>query len=201
MNQTVPIVQDNVDFENINLKFENVRSSPSYLEFCKVLSAKSHVFVIGNGGLHYVAGHMACDISRLVPGKAVHSFDSVGFITSNANDYGYSQLFVRWLETIILPIDFSNCMIIGLSCSGRSENILNALDWGNSNNIPSWMISGSYDHPHHQTITLNCKYYHTVEALILMLFYDMIHKIGYKCPSIESNYADSALRSNPGSLS
>ena len=87
-------------------------------------------------------------------------------------------------------------MIIGLSCSGRSENILKALDWGVNNDIPSWMISGSYESQEYKTVSLNCKYYHTVEALTLMLFYDMIHKIGYKCPSIDSNYADSVLRNS-----
>ena len=75
MSKSVPVVHDDVDFEDIETKFKNVRSSPTYLELCRVLSTKGHIFVIGNGGLHYVAGHMACDISRLVPGKAVQSFD------------------------------------------------------------------------------------------------------------------------------
>ena len=44
---------------------------------------------------------MACDMTRLIPMKTFHSFESVGFITSNANDYGYDNLFQRWLETIV----------------------------------------------------------------------------------------------------
>ena len=183
-----------VDFENISDKFDAVRSSPDYQDFCQVLDQKTRIVVIGNGGLHFVAAHMACDISRLVPGKSVQSFDSVGFITSNANDYGYDNIFTRWLDTTILPGDEDHSMIIGLSCSGRSRNVINALNWATAKSIPAWLISGSQSPEGINTLNFNCKYYHTVEALSLMLFYDMIHKVGHKCPTIENNYADSELR-------
>ena len=38
------------------------------------------------------------------------------------------------------------------------------------------------------------EFYHTVEVICMMLFYDMIHKVDSKCPSIGENYADSANR-------
>jgi len=33
-------------------------------------------------------------------------------------------------------------------------------------------------------INLNCKYFHTVEVLCLVLFYQMIHEMGSECPTI-----------------
>tara|TARA_A100001388_G_C28720337_1_gene476027 strand:+ start:257 stop:868 length:612 start_codon:yes stop_codon:yes gene_type:complete len=188
------IRSENVDFENIGKKFSDLISNKDYLKCCEQISNKSKIIIIANGGLHYVAGHMACDMSRLISNKSFFSFDSVGFITSNANDYGFDNIFTRWMETIALAQDYDSTMVIGLSCSGRSKNVLNGLEWSKSRGIPSWMISGTNKHADFLTVELNCTYYHTVEALCLMMFYDMIHKVGHKCPSIESNYADSKKR-------
>ena len=118
------------NFENLEKKFEEILKNEQYKKLCSDIKEKDYVYVIGNGGLHFVAGHMACDMTRLIPRKTFHSFESVGFITSNANDYGYDNLFQRWLETIVQEQDYKNSLIIGLSCSGKSENIINALDWG-----------------------------------------------------------------------
>lgn len=187
-------ISRNVDFENIGEKFSVIIENQDYLTCCEHISKKSKIIVIANGGLHYVAGHMACDMSRLISNKSFYSFDSVGFITSNANDYGFDNIFTRWMETIALPQDYDSTMVIGLSCSGRSKNVLNGLQWAKDRDMPSWMISGTTKHADFLTVELNCTFYHTVEALCLMMFYDMIHKVGHKCPSIESNYADSQKR-------
>ena len=143
--------------------------------------------MIGNGGLHYVASHMATDLSRLVSHLSVHSFDSVGFITSNANDHGYDNIFTRWLETINFANENTSPIVIGLSCSGRSINVINALELAIKNNSKAYLISGVENKNLKQGIkqlNFDCKYYHTVEALCLMLFYHIVHSIGYKCPPI-----------------
>ncbi|HAI16946.1 MAG TPA: hypothetical protein DCM10_02295, partial [Xanthomarina gelatinilytica] len=89
-----------IDFENIEEKIKAAASSQEYKGLIFKVNQAKKIFLIGNGGLHYVASHMATDLSSLIPSKAVYSFDSVGFITSNANDHGYNQIFIRWLETI-----------------------------------------------------------------------------------------------------
>ena len=76
------------DFENIEEKYRTAVGGEEYQLLCEKVNRTRRIFLIGNGGLHYVASHMATDLSRLIPDKAVHSFDSVGFITSNANDHG-----------------------------------------------------------------------------------------------------------------
>ena len=76
-----------INFENIENKFKDTVNSKHYESLVnKIIKAKK-VYVIGNGGLHFVSSHMATDMSRLIPGKAVYSFDNVGFITSNSNDH------------------------------------------------------------------------------------------------------------------
>ena len=86
-----------IQFENIENKFEKAVTSESYYELVEKIKKANRIYVIGNGGLHFVASHMATDMSRLIENKAVYSFDSVGYITSNSNDHGFSEVFTRWL--------------------------------------------------------------------------------------------------------
>ena len=116
-----------IDFENIEQRCTNITDSDEYKMFVSKINKAKKVFLLGNGGLHFVASHMATDLSRLIPDKSVYSFDSVGFITSNANDHGFEMLFTRWLETIASIENPEDCLVVGMSCSGNSSNIINAL--------------------------------------------------------------------------
>ena len=177
-----------IDFENIGEKCKVASSSEDYFLLVEKVQKAKKIFVIGNGGLHYVASHMATDLSRLIPGKAVYSFDSVGFITSNANDHGYNQIFIRWLETIALGVERpEECLVSGLSCSGNSANVVDALQWAADKDYATFMISGQKSERLREDIdelNLDCDYFHTVEVMCLMIFYDLIHRTENHCPSI-----------------
>lgn len=189
-----------IDFENIEEKCRTASSSKEYQILVDKLNKAKKIYLIGNGGLHFVACHMSTDLSRLIPDKAVFSFDSVGFITSNANDYGYENLFTRWLETIVTIEKPEDCLVIGLSCSGNSSNIINALHWADSSLIDTFLISGESSDILKSDIdelSMNCEYFHTVEVSIMMIFYDLIHRTGNRCPSIrqeKERMIDSPLR-------
>ena len=176
-----------IDFENIEQRCRDAIASKDYgLLKDKVTKAKK-IFLLGNGGLHYVASHMATDLSRLIPDKSVYSFDSVGFITSNANDHGFELLFVRWLETIALVENPADCLIIGMSCSGNSSNVINALHWADDREIDTFMVSGQKSEILRSEIdemSYECEYFHTVEVMCMIVFYDLIHQTDNKCPSI-----------------
>tara|TARA_Y100000385_G_C12962007_1_gene580176 strand:+ start:104 stop:691 length:588 start_codon:yes stop_codon:yes gene_type:complete len=189
-----------IDFENIEQKCKTACSSKQYSVLVDKVNKAKKIYLIGNGGLHFVACHMATDLSRLISNKAVFSFDSVGFITSNANDYGYENLFTRWLETITSVENLNDCLIIGLSCSGNSSNVINALHWAKEASIPTFLISGEKSEILKENIdelSIKCKYFHTVEVSIMMIFYDLIHRTGNRCPSIrheKERLAGSPLR-------
>ena len=189
-----------IDFENISKKCEDVINSPAYDELVKKINNAKKIYLFGNGGLHYVSSHMATDMTRLIPEKVVFSFDSVGFITSSANDYGFNELYVRWLETTSAVDTPKDSLIIGMSCSGNSVNVINALHWADKNNFETFMISGQKSQILEDQIselTFNCEYFHTVEVLCMMIFYDMIHQTDNKCPSIrgeKNRLKDSDLR-------
>ena len=176
-----------IDFENIEQKCKEIINTQTYDELVKKIAKSKKIYLFGNGGLHYVASHMATDMTRLIPDKVVFSYDSVGFITSSANDYGFNELYVRWLETTSVVDNKEDCLVIGMSCSGNSVNVIKALHWANENNYETFLISGQKSQNLENNIselTFNCEYFHTVEVLSMMIFYDMIHQTDNKCPSI-----------------
>lgn len=190
-----------IDFENIENKIQEVVQSEAYAELVDSIRNAKKIFLIGNGGLHYVASHMSTDMSRLIPDKTCYSFDNVGFITSNANDHGYEHIFERWLETTAMVEDPNECLIVGMSCSGNSTNIINALHWGDDNGFHTFMMSGQKSKKLRDSIKeliYDCEYFHTVEVMTMMLFYEMIHQTGNHCPSInqeKKRMENSPLRS------
>lgn len=171
-----------VNFERVESKFNDAVNSEDYKILTSLLNKHKNIYVIANGGLHYVASHMATDVSRLVPDKFCHSFDSFGFITSSANDFGFDSIFERWLINCI-PSDEPS-LLIGLSCSGSSKNILKAFDYAKSINWDLFFITGRQSSYDCDSLCINANHYHTVEAFCLMLFYEMIYSMGSVCPSI-----------------
>lgn len=191
-----------INFENLEEKCGHITDSEEYKVLVSKIEKAKKVFLVGNGGLHFVASHMSTDMSRLIKNKAFYSFDSVGFVTSNANDHGYEQLFVRWLETITDVENPDDCLVIGLSCSGNSANVINALHYSSDNGFHTFMISGQKSEKLNNDIDelyFDFEFFHTVEVSIMILFYEMIHQMGSHCPSIrgeKNRLSSSSLRGN-----
>src|ERR1700760_2578065 len=86
------------------------------------------VWVAGNGGSAADAQHIAAELSgryvknrKALPGIALTTDTSA--LTSIANDYGYEHVFSRQVEALASTGD----LFIGISTSGNSQGILNAL--------------------------------------------------------------------------
>ena len=176
-----------IDFENIDQKLQETVERKIWKELINKFKNCKKIYLIANGGLHFTAAHAATDCTRLIPNKTVYSFDTTGYITSCANDYGYENLFIRWLETSVIEEEIKDSMVIGMSCSGNSKNVTRCLSWANSKGYETFMISGKKSkrlQPDINEINLECKYFHTVEVLCLVLFYQIIHEMGCECPSI-----------------
>lgn len=87
------------------------------------------VLLAGNGGSAADAQHIAAELSgrfvkerKALPGIALTTDTSA--LTSIANDYGYEHVFSRQVEALARPGD----LFIGISTSGNSHGILNALE-------------------------------------------------------------------------
>lgn len=91
------------------------------------------VFIMGNGGSASTASHFMCDLAKntqidgLPHYRVVALTDNMASFSAFANDEGYDQVFARQLEALIRPND----VVIGISASGKSQNVLNAIDLAN----------------------------------------------------------------------
>ncbi|VAX14602.1 Phosphoheptose isomerase [hydrothermal vent metagenome] len=88
-----------------------------------VRSSKSHVYVVGNGGSASIASHMAIDLLNMSKIKAHTLFDH-STLTCISNDYGYKNVFSKPLDTLLDEGD----ILFAISSSGRSSNIINAVN-------------------------------------------------------------------------
>jgi len=87
------------------------------------------MFIMGNGGSAATSSHFALDLAKntIMPGaprvKAISLTDHVPLITAWSNDTAYEHVFAEQLATMIEPGDVA----IGISTSGNSPNVINAL--------------------------------------------------------------------------
>lgn len=79
------------------------------------------LIVAGNGGSASIASHVAVDLTKNTGIRAVN-FNEASLITCFANDYGYE----RWLEMALEFYAKANDILILISSSGRSPNMINA---------------------------------------------------------------------------
>src|SRR5947209_2773795 len=87
------------------------------------------IFILGNGGSAATASHFALDLAKntIMPGaprvKAISLTDHVPLITAWSNDTHYEHIFAEQLANLLEPGD----VIIGISASGNSPNVINAV--------------------------------------------------------------------------
>ncbi|SDC49683.1 D-sedoheptulose-7-phosphate isomerase [Streptomyces prasinopilosus] len=97
--------------------------------FEEAYDAGRTVFTCGNGGSAATASHLAIDLAKNTrydgaPPLRAHSLvDHVSALTAWANDVGYEAVFSGQLEGFVEPGD----IVVGISTSGNSPNVLNAL--------------------------------------------------------------------------
>ncbi|CAN5847939.1 SIS domain-containing protein [soil metagenome] len=104
------------------------------------------VFVIGNGGSGANASHLCEDLNKCT----LHDFenqkrlrvlsltDNTAGIMAWANDEGYDRIFGEQLKTYASPGD----LLLAISGSGNSPNVIKAVDWANANEIATVGLTG-----------------------------------------------------------
>jgi D-sedoheptulose 7-phosphate isomerase len=103
------------------------------------------IFVMGNGGSAATASHFALDLSKntIMPGaprvKAISLTDHVPLITAWSNDTHYEHIFAEQLANMIEPGD----VVIGISASGNSANVINAVKMARQNRAATIGLLGA----------------------------------------------------------
>jgi D-sedoheptulose 7-phosphate isomerase len=95
----------------------------------KAFKEDKRVYFAGNGGSAADAQHLAAEFSgrfytdrQALPAEALHC--NTSYLTAVANDYSYDEIYARLIRGIAHPGD----VLIGLSTSGNSKNIVRAFE-------------------------------------------------------------------------
>ena len=95
------------------------------------------VWWVGNGGSAAICSHLSHDLVNKLAIRS-HVLTDPALMTCMANDYGYGQAYVRSLQVLARPGD----LVIAISSSGCSENILLVADFARSRELSLVTLSG-----------------------------------------------------------
>lgn len=93
----------------------------------------SQIFIMGNGGSSATASHYVCDFNKGISMEQDKKFkliclnDNIPSLMAYANDLSFEDIFVRQLKNYFQAGD----IVIGVSGSGNSKNVLNAIQYAN----------------------------------------------------------------------
>lgn len=105
-----------------------------------------NVYIFGNGGSASTASHFACDFNKGINENLDKKFrficlnDNIPTLMAIANDIGYEYIFEFQLKNKLSKND----LVIGISGSGNSKNIIRAIEYANEVGVKTMGITG-YD--------------------------------------------------------
>lgn len=112
----------------------------------QILQNKGGIYLCGNGGSAADAQHIATEfVSRFYKERVGMNAEALSVNTSTltaiGNDYSFERIFARQLEAKAKPGD----MVIGISTSGTSKNVLEALRYAEKNGITTVLLMGGFE--------------------------------------------------------
>ena len=138
-------------FSDYLKKFTNLIDSIStaevnefYRRIRTAIDFEKQIFVFGNGGSAKSMSHFATDMVKGVADalkkkvKVICLNDNTGLITAIGNDYSFDEIFYRQLKILANPGD----LVLTLSVSGNSPNLVKAYEWAAENGIESIAMVG-----------------------------------------------------------
>ena len=110
----------------------------------RCLERQGRVYFCGNGGSAADAQHLAAELSGsfydrgrpALPADALHA--NTSYLTAAANDFSFGQVYSRLVEGYMKPGD----VLVGLSTSGNSENIVQAFQAARKNQVATIGFTG-----------------------------------------------------------
>ncbi len=121
-------LQDSADVQIALIQTEDERIEAVANMMIEVIENGGWIFLMGNGGSASDSEHIAAEFvgrylkdRRPLPAQALTTNSSL--ISAISNDYGYESVFARQIEAYCSEVD----LVVGLSTSGSSANVLNGL--------------------------------------------------------------------------
>ena len=115
-------------FKNYFQKYNKILTDIEISNFIKLekllknyKNKKKRVFIFGNGGSSSISSHVATDLIKICKIKALNLSDH-NLITCFANDYGFENWIMESVKSLVNKED----LVILISSSGQSKNVINA---------------------------------------------------------------------------
>tara|TARA_Y100000816_G_C25971889_1_gene507215 strand:+ start:237 stop:779 length:543 start_codon:yes stop_codon:yes gene_type:complete len=162
-------------YQNLDLtKFDKLYSS------IKSLKKNSKILIFGNGAGASISSHFANDISNSTNIKAL-SFDNSAHLTCFANDYGFEN----WVKKTIEIFAQKGDLIILISASGESENMIRAAKFCKFKKIKFFSLTGfkknnRLNKNSNQYIWVDSKSYNKVELTQLLILLSIVDRLNVK---------------------
>jgi len=101
------------------------------IQIANKMNRNKNIFIIGNGGSAATAIHFAADLNKSAKLRARALVENISEITAISNDYDYNSIFLDQLKNHAVIGD----VLVAISCSGNSENIMRAVNWAKDNGV------------------------------------------------------------------
>ena len=146
MEKVREIIQASIDVKQDVLKDETLlKNILSIVDIIvKALKNGNRIYFCGNGGSAADAQHLAAEFSgrlykdrKALPAEALHC--NTSYLTAVANDYSFDVVYARLIDGIGLKGD----MLVGISTSGNSNNILKAFEVAKEKGITTIGFTGA----------------------------------------------------------
>ena len=144
----------------------------------KASTSGKKAIVVGNGGSAAIASHVSVDLTKNAGIRSI-SFNEADLITCFANDYGFE----RWVAKAVEFYGDEGDVLVAISSSGRSENILNGVKAARKKGFSSLITLSGFepDNPLRQMGDLNLwvdskayNFVETIHQLWLLAVVDLI---------------------------
>ena len=122
-----------LELQNTLMQLPTARIQEAIDLLVEARTERRQVFIMGNGGSASTASHFVCDLAKNTRNPELPNFrvigltDNMAIFSALANDEGYENVFAQQLASFVEADD----IVIGISASGNSANVLNAIELGN----------------------------------------------------------------------
>ena len=125
-----------MDITDLIVAIEDMRGRVDKLR--DIINEYDNILIVGNGGSNAIASHAASDFTNVFH-KNARAFTDATLMTCYINDYGMENAYLRWIQGF--PMEFETLVIV-ISSSGESENVVNCAKWCSLQRIPFITLSG-----------------------------------------------------------